>query len=125
MTTIKRPLSFLIICLMISCRAPYSVSDFHGTFSSKSGNSPGNSAFVYLTLKADNTFELKEGFFEFNSICTGTWKIIKENEIELKCYEDPSVLDHISAGYMTNRKRVLKIVNGNQLAMGNIYLVKN
>jgi hypothetical protein len=100
------------------------MSELHGTFISKSDGGMGNSSFVLLTLNSDSSFKLKEGSFEIISQCTGKWRFTKQNAIQLKCSFDTSVLNNISAGYMSERERILKIKSRNELLLGNISLLK-
>ena len=96
----------------------------HGIFISKSDGDTNNSGFVLLTLNSDSTFKLKEGWLETISECTGRWEFVKKRAIQLYCTPDTSVLAHISAGYMSERKRLLIDSNKKELILGKSLLIK-
>jgi hypothetical protein len=122
--TPSRTLGAIIISSLLGCRSPYSMNTLQGRFSSTSGDSSEHAPSVVLTLNPDGTFQLEEDGFELPSACAGKWNLTNQRAIQLQCNEDTAVLSHISAGFMSKRTRLLKIVNSNKLAMGNILIAK-
>ena len=78
-----------------------------------------------LILNKNNTFDLTEQGFEYNSDCTGKWKFISKDTILLKCDSEKSISAMLQSGYMSERKRKAIILNARQIKLKTVILLKS
>jgi hypothetical protein len=108
---------FLIISVLLaSCASNYSQKKLIGDYSSK-----GKDYAYELKLASDNTFQLTTRQVEVKSGCAGTWRVIQNDTLLLKCYE-PKPYEMLQGGYMSEREKKIVLVGNQKLKIGEIIL---
>jgi hypothetical protein len=117
----KSVISVMLVFLLLSSCKTQEISQkkvsgiFHKTF-----NGPLGSLYT-LEFQEIGKFTLNVKGFEFNSQCTGKWKIEDEKFIILTC-DEPKPLEGLQAGYMSTRLYRLPIISSNKIQYGEFIL---
>jgi hypothetical protein len=75
-----------------------------------------------LKLNSDSTFSFLIKVKDGQPQCNGTWELVDNEFIHLKCYEITDVTEALSSGYMNQREHKLQVVNRNKLKYKDVVL---
>ena len=107
----------LIISLLLSgCAASLSQNSVVGNYYTK-----GKNYSYSLQLNTDSTFQLIIQDMEVKSSCDGTWRMVGDDTILLKCFP-PNPSEQLQGGYMSNRERKIAVLNNRKLRIDNLVL---
>lgn len=69
-----------------------------------------------LILKSDSTFVLNlDG--RKTPTCIGKWQMVDRSSILLECFKDTDLLAPATRGYLSERQRIVKIINEKKIKM--------
>ncbi|MFM9951993.1 MAG: hypothetical protein ACKV1O_28945 [Saprospiraceae bacterium] len=105
--------------IFASCRTPSVQHSLHGLYFAK-----GNDFEYSLTLNRDSTFILKLKYQDAVPECSGKWRYLDKDTLDLSCSALNDIAQSLTNGYMSERNRKVKIINQNKLKLGEVVLKK-
>lgn len=115
----KTLLYLLLVGVAASCKTSSVPQSVHGSYYAK-----GTDYEYRLTLNRDSTFMLKLKYQDAVPACSGKWKYLSKDTLDLSCSAIGDISESLTNGYMTERTRKVKIINQNKLKLGEVILKK-
>lgn len=112
----------VILMSLLSCRAQKLEHEaICGTFYKLNKDKDFSTSYT-LTLNPDNTFTFVIKVQDAQPQCNGTWEMVDNEFILLKCGEDANPYEMLSSGYMSEKEHKLQVINKNKIKYKDVVL---